>query len=135
MCGGGAEEGGGEECLFLGGGGERYKWCDERPILCPPLLVQTITYLVPPSPPPLLPDDFKYQVTVKSCEGEGASTVLASLCSESRCNDTIGDVVSFKLTSGGRGGSGNKGKWKTTQISADFNPVAMELSNDEGSSW
>eukprot|EP00904_Undaria_pinnatifida_P006044 jgi/Undpi1/256/HiC_scaffold_1.g00253.m1 len=80
-------------------------------------------------------DDFKYQVTVKSCEGEGASTVLASLCSESRCNDTIGDVVSFKLTSGGRGGSGNEGKWKTTQISADFNPVAMELSNDKGSSW
>lgn len=75
---------------------------------------------------------------MKSCEGQGGpSTVLASICSESRCNESIGDVVSFSLASSRDGGGARKkGGWTTTEVSAGFNPVAMQLNNEGGDgSW
>ncbi|CAN0097524.1 unnamed protein product [Ectocarpus fasciculatus] len=112
-------------------------------------------------------DDYKYEIKVKSCgsatssgsaspsaeeeeeaavtESSASTTILASLCSESECNVTVGAVVNVTLAvepaNGGGGGGrtskrgGGGGTWTTTRAPATFNPVAMRLTNVGDSPW
>lgn len=77
-------------------------------------------------------EDYTYDVAVTACSGTAtsSSTVLASLCSESTCNETIGDVTSQRLTT-----TSVEGDSTTTSFSADFNPLALMFNLSSGESW
>eukprot|EP00903_Cladosiphon_okamuranus_P013122 g12238.t2 len=91
-------------------------------------------------------DDYKYDVEVKACSEsstapsewaqlpstQSAPEILGSLCSESQCNGTVGEVVDFNLTETST--SGDSG-WASTLVAAGFNPVAMRLVNVGNVPW
>ncbi|CAM9902052.1 unnamed protein product [Ectocarpus sp. 12 AP-2014] len=116
-------------------------------------------------------DDYEYEIKVKPCgsatsggssslsdeeeeavaaaatESSVSARILASLCSESECDETAGEVVNVTLATapahrdGGGGGSGGTsragggGDWATTRTPATFNPVAMRLTNAGNVPW
>ncbi|CAN0043462.1 unnamed protein product [Ectocarpus sp. 12 AP-2014] len=115
-------------------------------------------------------DDYEYEIKVKPCgsatsggssslsdeeeeavaaaatESSASARILASLCSESECDQTAGEVVNVTLAAepayrdgGGGGGetsrAGGGGDWATTRTPATFNPVAMRLTNVGDFSW
>ncbi|CBJ26807.1 expressed unknown protein [Ectocarpus siliculosus] len=111
-------------------------------------------------------DDYEYEIKVKPCdsatpsgsaslsqqeeeaaavrESSASTKILASLCSESECDETAGEVVNVTLAAepaqgggggGGTSGAGGGGDWATTRTPATFNPVAMRLTNVGDLPW
>lgn len=89
-------------------------------------------------------DDYRYEIKVKPC-GSSTSTaagsklasspkVAASLCSESLCDRTVGQVIDFDLSVIAAAGGGSSG-WATSLVSAGFNPVAVKLTNTGDFPW
>ena len=97
-------------------------------------------YRAPPRPT----DDYRYEIKVKPCGSSTATTagskrtsspeIAASLCSESQCNQTVGEVIDFDLNVIAAVGGSHSG-WATSLIPAGFNPVAMKLTNTGDFPW
>eukprot|EP00752_Nemacystus_decipiens_P013024 g11522.t1 len=88
-------------------------------------------------------DDYRYEVKVKPCGSSTSTTsgskltspskISARLCSESQCNETVGEVVDFDMSV--RAAVGGNSGWATSLIPAGFNPVAMKLTNRGNFPW
>lgn len=82
-------------------------------------------------------EEYRYETRVKPCRSSASTTdgstltssprIASTLCSESQCDPTVGEVADFNLTVT-TAADGTHG-WATTRAHAGFNPVAMKIQN------